>query len=447
MCRLIRKNEKDCKYLAGNGVTKLKRAASRAQLFSIRRSMFKLLFLFVFGIAAACSSSDEGGSSAGGNSGLENTANVKVTGVTTDPDFATNGKFTVGFLASDANGNPLLAGGQAQKLKALSVAAPGTWVTIRALAPGTVNCDITKIEPSGVPSQTDCLLNGNVSSTQPAGGDKKVALSVVLDDSGSMRGTDPGNLRGAAAGVFLDTVCAPGRGGEDNFFGVFDFGGTASNHTFFALDDILLRDIDDNFNSFSVNPENSYVPCTPTSNISNAKTAITNQLKSNGPSTPLFEAIVEACQDLTFRAPSNFALGMLVLSDGLPNSTVNQLVDATTCIQPNPIINEQTVFRDRILTSTVGLGPASELDASANAEAVRILKDLAIAGNGVYSAATDAAALQPIFDALGTALTSGQNFATFATNPIPPQNALVTGLVVIGDPATGIQSTFTFRVP
>ena len=426
------------------------------------------LILFVGWIAMW--SSGCGGSE--GSGGLSDAAAIAVTGVSVDEDFMVNGEFTVGFVAEDANGDPLLAT-ESATAALVSVKMHGNWKSATTKANGSVNCTVS------TPDVTTCTLDA-VTSTRPTQGAGNVAGSVLIDDSGSMSDSDPDGDRGPAANTFLGSVCTT----ESNMFGAFDFG-AGRNLSFSDTRDLMTANgaLDEDLEgSESVLP---FAACT-SNNLIIAAEAIATQIQASG-GTPLWESVLELCTEMVSKnAPdeqlADRALAMLVLSDGVPSSDVNR-EEAEQCVR-----------EAGITTCTVGLGPGSELACSCTSdedcidsglgdvcaegtcgtssrtcvegadcfgtpclaggicqstacpgdpEAIDALKSLAQAGSCVYAAATSAAALEPIFTAVGTAISTGQNFAEAAVTPIPASGTTVAGTLTVG----AATATFSFVTP
>ncbi len=381
----------------------------------------KLAGLFAVIAATAFLAACGGGGGGGGEeSDFSKAETISITGVSTDDDFATNGEFTVGFIAQDADGNAILAKELFITAQVVKTTTYGKWnsSTIKA-TDDNVTCGVT------TPASTDCTLD-DISSVEPSEAGKAVGVALI-DDSGSMSSSDPTDLRKDASEGFLDAVCAT----VTNMFGVFDFG-AGMNMSFLNTRDLMTADGVTDAELEGDNSELPYADCA-TENVTLAKTAIDNQVMAIG-GTPMYESILELCEDMKAKAEdqlSGYALAMLVLGDGSPNSE-DQKAAAEACLTDNGIT-----------ACTVGLGSGSELDPTAIPAAVDALKSIATAGNCVYAAATDADALEAIFDAIGVAVTEGQNFADFAVSPVPATGTTVTGTLTVGE-AT---ATFTFVAP
>lgn len=336
---------------------------------------------------------------------LDNATSISIAGVTTDTNFTTNGQCKVGFTATNSAGTALLAMVMTGHDKAFVQSEKGGWTTIKASS-ASVECTVNK------PSGYTCEKSGDVTSTKPSGGSGNICGVAVIDDSGSMSSSDPDGKRKDATKALLDSLCES----TSNIFGLFDFG-AGMNLSFTETRDLLTAD------ASTVSGTPPYVACS-SENVTAGKKAIDNQITDSG-GTPLYESVLEVCNDVVAKSAKDAVCegkskAMVVLSDGQPNSTDSKTA-AEDCVKNNSIA-----------TATVGLGPGSELDASKDDEAVTALKSLATAGSGVYAAATDASALTPIFDTIGSAVTNGQNFVTIAFSPIPASGTTVEFKIKVG---------------
>jgi hypothetical protein len=266
-------------------------------------------------------------------------------------------------------------------------------------------------------SNLSCDVVGLTSQAPQTG--NGFASALLIDDSGSMSTSDPdtdgtGNTspqRLVAGELFINTnnACA----NASNLFGVFDFGGSTVTAPF--TDTQIIKDFSD---------------CSST-NITDADTKMEAAIAAFG-GTPLYESLGELCNSMAGNSTlSGKNKAILLLSDGQPNSDTNKQA-ALDCLTNNNIV-----------ACTVGLGPGSELDPSADPLAAQALKDVASAGRCVYSAATDASALNNIFATIATAITQGQDFADIAVSPVPPSGTTVNAELSIG----AITANFSFVAP
>lgn len=253
-------------------------------------------------------------------------------------------------------------------------------------------------------SSTEC--------TQPDENKKSTAIGVIIDDSGSMGGTDPNMKRKDATIDFLNAL------GADDQVLLTDYGTTGED-----LRDLLCA-------------SNKGTSCSPPkAAFSKDRAALVKaaDLIEDAGGTPLYESckqmvpLVDTIKDQR--------RGMLLLSDGEPNSMTNR--DAC----------HAAAKAAQIPVFTVGLGPAAEGDQFASPEAVKVLRELASDTGGSYASANDPAQLQQLFHNMGSALAKGscRTSAKIAdTSKITP-GTKVSGTVTIG--AKGAAAPFEFVAP
>ena len=295
--------------------------------------------------------------------------------------FASNGRFGLGLLASSSSGEAILntSVGVSAQVTAISVGNPSASRVARV--------------------STDAS-NPQSGATQ---------ATVLMDNSGSMSGTDPQRLRAAAAKLFWDAVL-PVR--ATNRVAFLDFGTTAT--TGFTSTRLL-------------------VPFT--SSAARLDSALARVVASGG--TPLYESLRETARwiDSSTSGSSDNRV-MLLLSDGQPNSRTNRDSAIAAAVRAN------------ITVHTVGLGPASDLATSGrDTVAIGAIREIANRTGGVYAAATDASALGPIFTNIARASSRGQLLTTFAISPIPASGTRVSGTVTVTSGGTSQTATWTFVAP
>ena len=302
---------------------------------------------------------------------------VKVNSAT----FASNGRFGLGLIATSNGGEAILdrSVGVSAQVTAISVGNPS------ASAVALVSTD------------ADNPQNGATQAT------------ILMDNSGSMSGTDPQRLRAAAAKLFWEAVL-PVR--ATNRVAFLDFGTSPS--TGFTSSRLL-------------------VPFT--TSAARLDSALARVTASGG--TPLYESLRETARwiDTSTSGTSDNRV-MLLLSDGQPNSRTNR--DSAIAI----------ASRANITVHTVGLGPASDLAATGrDSAAVSAIREIADRTGGVYAAATDASALGPIFANIARASSRGQLVTTFAISPVPASGTRVSGTVTVTSGGTTQTATWTFVAP
>jgi Ca-activated chloride channel homolog len=295
--------------------------------------------------------------------------------------FRTNGRFGLGLIATSNGGDAILD-------RSVGITAAVTSISVGNASAST----ITAV---------------NTDAAAPTSGATQAA--ILMDNSGSMSGTDPNRLRAAAAKLFWEAVL-PVR--ATNRVAFLDFGTTPT--TGFGSTRLL-------------------VPFT--TSAARLDSALARVTASGG--TPLYESLRETARWVdTSNAGSNDNRVMLLLSDGQPNSRTNR----------DSAIAQAT--RANITVHTVGLGPASDLATTGrDTVAIGAIREIADRTGGVYAAATDASALGPIFSNIARATSRGQLVTTFAISPIPAPGTRVSGTVTVTSGGTSQTATWTFIAP
>jgi|GEM_PF-4079960 len=309
--------------------------------------------------------------------------NVVVVGTSVTSALYVSGELGLTTVPKDAAGNAVLGSG----LK----------VDLRITSPVQLSAEV---------SSTEC--------TAPDPSKKGIAVGVILDDSGSMSGSDPQKLRKTATVSFLNTL-----GPEDKVL-LTDYGKSGSD-----LRDLLC---------VSANPAADCSP--PQPNFSTDKAALiraTEQIDDGG-GTPLYKTCAQMMPLVD--SVRDGRRGVLLLSDGEPND--REARDAC----------HQAAKSAGIPVFTVGLGPAAEGSETMEESAVKVLRELSTETGGSYASANDPAQLDDLFRNMGTALSRGSCRTSAkiadAASKIPP-GTKVTGEVTIGD--NGAKATFEFVAP
>lgn len=315
--------------------------------------------------------------------------------------------------------------------KVTDVVVVGTSVTSALYATGDLGLTIIPKDASGqsvlgaglkvtLKITSDATLNANVSDTQctePAAGDQKLNVGVILDDSGSMSESDPNQQRKTATVSFLNALSS----GDQVL--LTDYGNSGED-----LRDLLC------VSQAGLTGDTS--ACSPpkgnfSSDIS-ALTKATEQI-SDGGGTPLFESCVAMVPFVDNQHDGK--RGMLLLSDGEPNSDDQR--DAC----------HNAAKAAMIPVYTVGLGPAAEGSEDADPEAVKVLRELATDTGGSYASANDPTQLDSLFKNMGTALAKGscQTKATIGNAAKIVPGTKITGEITVGD--NGAKATFELIAP
>lgn len=310
--------------------------------------------------------------------------NVVVVGTSVTSALYVSGELGLTTVPTDAQGEAVLD----NKLK----------IAIRITSPAEVASEV---------GQTEC--------TVPDQNKKSISVGVILDDSGSMSGSDPDKLRKKATVSFLDTL-----GAEDKVL-LTDYGTTGNN-----LRDLLCAN--------NAVPGESCSPPKPVFTADKAALVKATEKITDSGGTPLYESCVQMIPLVD--SVKDARRGVLLLSDGSPNSKV----------QRDACHNAAKVAQ--IPVFTVGLGPAAEGAKTVSQDAVKVLRELASETGGSYASANDPAQLDNLFRNMGTALARGSCKTTAritdAATKIQP-GTKVTGEVTIG--TNGAKGTFEFVAP
>jgi Mg-chelatase subunit ChlD len=270
-------------------------------------------------------------------------------------------------------------------------------VKVRISSPEGINVTVDKTECSA-----------------PADANAAVNVGVVIDDSGSMSGSDPKRQRKDAFLAFLKTL----RATDPVLF--TDYGATGSQ----------LRDL------VCASNGGAAAKCSPigANAFTTDRAALTKAADLIQPSggTPLYESCVEMVKVLQGVSGRR---AMLLLSDGQPNS----MSQRDAC--------HGAAKAASIPVYTVGLGPAAEGDVQKNDTAVKVLRELATETGGAYASADVPDQLDRLFVAMGSAVTKGSCSSTARIAEIDKvvPGTRVSGEIEVG--AKGAVSKFEFVAP
>lgn len=301
-------------------------------------------------------------------------AEAFIIGITPHADFRSTGLVDFSFLPKDTAGEALIEAGVA--------------VTITAALPAD-----TAVQPQ---ARVENQPNPDV----------QLVAALDLDSSGSMRSTDPDELRKEAAKQFVDQL------GTSDEVGVFDFGAGTSAP---LRSTRLLADF--------------------TSNSTTVEDAIDRVAASGG--TPMYASITEVLEYFDAKYPVGAAnRSLVVLGDGTPNGGGGE---ATTCAAAQAAA---------IPINTIGFGPAADESPRAQPRAVDVLRNLADCSGGAYTGVVEASELSEAFTTFGQAVRSGSIVITVAFDPIPAPRGRTSGSASLGNGnQTPITLRYTFIAP
>ena len=235
------------------------------------------------------------------------------------------------------------------------------------------------------------------------------SVALLIDDSFSMSWNDPGRQRASAALQMWRTVL-PSRLGSR--FALLDFGHQSTTPGFERTR--LLQ-------SWTAD----------TTALSAALTQI-----GDFEDTYLYTSVREVTSWIDSTTQSGAQKRVLVvLSDGEPDDPEERTRTLATLAGSGVVVH------------TVGLGPASATSSAAQAEAVRVTRELAGAGRGIYAPAPDQSSLVPVFRALAEVTLKGVVFATFRIDSPVPSGRLVSGSVTARVARHRASAGFTLDAP
>jgi hypothetical protein len=219
-----------------------------------------------------------------------------------------------------------------------------------------------------------------------------VAAAILIDDSGSMRDSDPNRDRALAAQLFWREVLGSRLG---NVVALLDFGrGDAVPSTGFEQAS-LLREF--------------------TSNVSELDAVLDRIQAVAGARTPLYQTGAEALAWIDSTAPRAARRSLVVITDGQPSDPA-----FSDSLFSKAAAHHVPVF-------AVGLGPAANRDLTSTATA--LVLELATRTGGIYAGADSAVQLQPILRILAKSANPARLLLTVTLDPIPHPGATVAGTV------------------
>lgn len=236
---------------------------------------------------------------------------------------------------------------------------------------------------------------------------RPVAAAINLDNSLSMRTSDPQRQRVAAAKQFWTALL-----GADprNEIALLSFGVSTPSEGFSATR--LLQD-------WTTNPE---------------LLASVLDTMGTGPGSPLYRSSRETVGWMDSTRSAGDRRILVLFTDALPD-------DPT--LEPSLLELAQS---SGVTIHAVGLGPASDQSPASRDSAVARLARLADATGGVYAGAPTAGALPLLFSALASVSSRGALLATVQLSPVPPPGTVVNGTVSVANFAGAATGRWTVTV-
>lgn len=330
-----------------------------------------------FALQAACGLVVTACSDGGGPGDPPDPIQLAVTPIVDTAEFQATGTFALNLVPSDNSGRTFLTD------------------------PWTIGADLD------APTSTTATT---VSQGVEAADTTPVAAAILIDDSGSMRFSDPDRVRAIAAQLFWRDIL-PGRPG--NMVALLDFGkgGTAPSPGFVRA--------------------NLLVPFT---SDEAALTAGLDQIEAiPGGATPLYEAAFEVVKWMDTTTSRDFMRTLVVITDG--GSSDPAIADS--------LFELAVAYGVRIFA--VGLGSAADAHpASPEAEA---LLEMTRRTGGIYAAAEPPQQLEVVLRTLARSTSPARLLLHLQLSSVPAAGTPVRGTVSISGERGTATAEWSFKAP
>jgi hypothetical protein len=239
---------------------------------------------------------------------------------------------------------------------------------------------------------------------------QNVATAILIDDSGSMRFSDPHRVRATAAELFGREVIQ-GRAG--NLVSLLDFGrGEVEPSPGFDRTNLLV----------------------PFTSDETALSAALDQIQAvPGGATPLYHSAAEVVTWIDTTTPPDFVSALLIITDGAPS-------DQTVADS----LFELSV-RQGVRIFTVGVGAAAHFEPP-SPEALR-LQEMAVRTGGIYAAAEPPEELNTVVRILAQSANPARLLVRIRLDPVPAADAAVRGTVSVAGTRGSATAEWSFTTP
>ncbi len=234
-----------------------------------------------------------------------------------------------------------------------------------------------------------------------------IAAAILIDDSGSMRSSDPDRIRALAAQLFWRDLL-PGRPG--NVAALLDFGrGSVEPSPGFERTNLLAGFTGD---AAVLDAALYQVEAVP------------------GGATPLYQSGVEVVRWIDSTTPQAYQRTLVIITDGAPSDTTiaDTLYDVA-------VAHGVRVF-------AVGVGAAAS-----PGEAAARLQELAARTGGIYAAAEPPEELEEVLHTLAISASPSRLLVRLRLDPVPSQGTSVRGRVALSGERGNLAGDWSFVAP
>ena len=233
--------------------------------------------------------------------------------------------------------------------------------------------------------------------------------AILIDDSGSMQGSDPDRKRADAAQLFWRAVL-PARAG--NLVALLDFGrGDVPASPGFHRTQLLQ-------------------PFTPERTLLDAQVASIQAVPGGG--THLYESGTEVARWIDSTVPTgDYTRSMVIMTDGKPSDSTFH----------DPFFTAAGNAKVRVFA--VGLGVAADPVSAA----AQVVKELAKRTGGVYAAASSPDDLARILTVLASTSRDSHLLVVVQLTPVPPAGTPVDGVASVSGMRGTAEASWSFVAP
>lgn len=237
-----------------------------------------------------------------------------------------------------------------------------------------------------------------------------VASAILIDDSGSMRFSDPDRLRASAAQLFWTDILAAR---SSSVVALLDFGRGDSQPTAGFTRTVLRAGF--------------------TSAVETLDAALDQIQAVPGGNTPLYSSASEVIAWMDTTTPNGLQRTLVVITDGEPSD--DQSADSLFAIAE---ARQVRIF-------AVGVGAAAENEPATTA--ATLVRELAGRTGGIYGAAQAPEELETILQTLAKSASPARLLVHLQLDPAPASGTAITGTVTVAGERGSATADWSFVAP